>query len=305
MSTPRLHLIDASGYIYRAFFSLPEMTNPAGQAVNAVYGFTRMIVSLVQRVEREGDGSGPDYLAAVFDPPGGRGNNFRREIDPNYKAARAPLKPELAGQFDLVREAAEALGIPVLGVDGFEADDVLASYAEEGRNSGLSVVVVSPDKDLMQLIADRNDAFGHGPIRMWDPLKGKEIGFAEVQEKFGVAPFQVACVQALAGDPTDNIPGVAGIGIKTASQMIRTAGSLEGALADPDRIAPTKRIAGLLRAFEADAVRSKKLATLRRDVPLPAPLPDLEWAGFSMDRAIAFLERHAFRSILEDLGAPV
>lgn len=303
MSTPRLHLIDASGYIYRAFYSLPEMTNPAGQSVNAVYGYTRMLVSLIQRIER--DGNGPDYLAAVFDPPAGRGNNFRRAIDPGYKANRAPLKPELAGQFDLVRAATEALGIPLLGVDGFEADDVLASYAEEGRNSGLEVVIVSPDKDIMQLVADRNDAFGYGPIRMWNPLNGKAVGIPEVREKFGVYPHQVPCVQALAGDPTDGIPGVEGIGIKTAAKIIEIAGTLEGALADPDRVAPTKRIAGLLRAFEEDAVRSKKLATLKRDVPLPSPLPDLAWTGFSMDRAIPFLERHAFRSILEDLGAPV
>jgi len=296
---PRLYLLDASGYVYRAFFSLPEMTNPAGQAVNAVYGFTRMVLALLNRLEREGNG--PDYVGAVFDPAGGRSTSFRREIDANYKANRPPMKPEMAGQFGMVRDAARAIGLPVLEAPGFEADDLIASYAQEGMLADMRVVVVSSDKDLMQLVTIDAEPQGSGTVRMWDPIKGAAIGPAEVRAKFGVNPDRVVDVQALIGDKTDNVPGVPGIGAKTAAEIINSVGSLERALADPNIAAPTKRIAGLLAAFKDDAERSKRLVTLTRTVPLPAPLPELEYRGFARKTLWPFLEHHDFKSIMQDL----
>lgn len=296
---PRLYLLDASGYVYRAFFSLPEMTNPAGQAVNAVYGFTRMVLALLNRLEREGNG--PDYVAAIFDPSGGRAATFRHQIDQNYKANRPALKPELAGQFSLVRDAAGAIGLPVLEAPGYEADDLIASYAQEGMLADMRVVIVSSDKDLMQLITVDDEPRGSGAVRMWDPLKSATIGPAEVRAKFGVAPHHVVDVQALVGDKTDNVPGVPGIGVKSAAEIINAVGSLERALADPNIAAPTKRLAGLLAAFKDDAEKSKRLVTLTRTVPLPAPLPDLEYRGLARKTLWPFLERHDFKSIMQDL----
>jgi len=161
---PRLYLLDASGYVYRAFYSLPEMTNPEGRAVNAVYGFTRMVLALLNRLEREGNG--PDYVGAIFDPAGGRGSTFRSQIDPNYKAQRPPMKPEMSGQFGMVREAAAAIGLPVLEAPGFEADDLIASYVQEGMLADMRIVVVSSDKDLMQLVTIDEEPRGSGAVRI-------------------------------------------------------------------------------------------------------------------------------------------
>ena len=210
----RLVLIDGSGYIFRAFFALPPLTDPKGVPTGAVFGFCNMLFRLVQ------DMAG-DQLVVVFDK--GKAS-FRDKIYADYKANRAEPPPDLVPQFPLVREAARAIGLPVVEAENYEADDIIATYAREAREQGQEVIVVSSDKDLMQLI---------GPgVQMYDPMKQKAIERAEVIERFGVGPELVRDVLALAGDTSDNVPGVPGIGVKTAAQLLQEFHSLDELLAN-------------------------------------------------------------------------
>ena len=194
----KLLLVDGSGYIFRAFHALPPMTRPDGTPVNAVYGFTSMLMKLVDDMQ-------PDHIAVIFDTSR---KTFRSEIYPQYKANRSEPPDELIPQFPLVRAATEALGLPQIEAPGFEADDLIATYARIAEADGLETIIVSSDKDLMQLV--------RGNVTMLDPMKQRRIGADEVVERFGVPPEKVVDVQALAGDSTDNVPGVPGIGVKTA-----------------------------------------------------------------------------------------
>ncbi len=199
MST--LYLIDGSGFIFRAFHALPPMTRSDGTHVNAVYGFCNMLSKLLTD-------SKADHIAVIFDA--GR-KTFRNEIYPAYKAHRPPPPPELIPQFALIREATRAFGIPSIEAPNYEADDLIAAYAKAALAAKQAVRIVSSDKDLMQLIRPG--------IEMLDPLRYTPIGLDEVMKKFGVAPDKVVDVQALAGDSTDNVPGVPGIGVKTAAEL--------------------------------------------------------------------------------------
>ena len=245
-----LVLIDGSGYIFRAFFALPPMTRPDGTPVNAVFGFANMLFKLMQDRPH-------DDLVVVFDYSG---ESFRNQLYDQYKANRDEPPNELVPQFALVREAARAFGLPVIDVEGYEADDLIAAYARQAVAAGEPVTVVSSDKDLMQLVSDR--------VAMWDPMKQKAIGRAEVIERFGVGPELVCDALALIGDTCDNVPGVPGIGPKNAAQLLAEYGSLEGLLANLDKIKQPKRREVLEQ--NADKARlSYRLVCLDPDAPLP------------------------------------
>ena len=227
----RVYLIDGSGYIFRAYHALPPLSRSDGTPTGAVAGFCNMLVKLMDEVVGSGDAG---HLAVVFDK--GR-TSFRNDIYPDYKANRPPAPEDLVSQFGLIREATRAFNVACIEIESFEADDVIATYARIAREAGFEVVIVSSDKDMMQLVGDG--------VSMLDPIRSRPIGAAEVGEKFGVGPDKVIEVQALAGDPTDNVPGVPGIGIKTAAELINTYGDVETLLARGrrDQAAQAARIA--------------------------------------------------------------
>ena len=274
-----VYLVDGSGYIFRAFHALPPMTRPDGTPVNAVYGFTSMLLKLVEDSDAE-------YIAVIFDA--GR-RSFRNDLYAEYKAQRPPPPPELIPQFALIRDATRACNVPAIELAGFEADDLLATYAKQAAARGDRVTIVSSDKDLMQLVG--------GQVSLFDPIKNRRIGDAEVKEKFGVGPDKVVDVQALAGDSSDNVPGVPGIGVKTAAELINTYGDLDTLLARAGEIKQPKRREALLA--NADLARlSRDLVRLRDDVPLPATLESFARREPDADQLLPFLIENQFRSIL-------
>jgi DNA polymerase-1 len=279
----RLILVDGSGYIFRAFHALPPMTRPDGVHVNAVYGFTQMLSQFLTR-------HAASHIAVVFDSAR---LTFRNDFYPDYKAHRPEPPPELVPQFALIREATEALGVCQLEQPGYEADDLIAAYAKAFVGSGGTVAIVSSDKDLMQLIGPR--------VEMLDPIKQKPIREAEVLEKFGVPPEKVVEVQALAGDSTDNVPGVPGIGIKTAAQLITEYGDLENLLANTASIRQPKRREALEQNAEKARI-SRRLVTLDADAPMPAPIEALVARAPQPATLEKFLRENGFRSLLARLG---
>jgi DNA polymerase-1 len=280
---PHLILIDGSGYIFRAFHALPPMTRPDGTPVNAVFGFTNMLAKFI--AEHAGD-----RIAVIFDK--GR-RTFRNDIYPDYKAHRPDPPEELIPQFGLIREAVDAFGLPAIEAEGWEADDLIAAYTRAETDEGGTVTIVSSDKDLMQLIRPG--------VTLLDPIKQKPIGAAEVIEKFGVPPDKVIDVQALAGDSTDNVPGVPGIGVKTAAQLIQEFGDLETLLANAARIKQPKRREALIEHAEKARI-SKKLVTLDASAPLPLPLEALALKEPDRAKLAAWLKAQNFRSTLQRLG---
>ncbi|GAB4576168.1 MAG: DNA polymerase I [Rhodothalassiaceae bacterium] len=280
---PHLYLIDGSGYIFRAYHALPPMTRPDGTPVNAVFGFSNMLFKLLKDVN---EGEAPTHLAVIFDAAR---KSFRNEIYPPYKAHRPEAPEDLVPQFALIREATEAFHVPAIELEGYEADDIIATYARMAEAKGFTVTIVSSDKDLMQLVGDRIDLF--------DSMKNRRIGRAEVIEKFGVPPEKVIDVQALCGDPVDNIPGVPGIGPKTGAQLVLEYGSLENLLAHAEEITQPKRRETLMNHAE-DARIAKRLVTLRDDVPLEAwPLDSLAVRDIDPRTALAFIDANGFRSL--------
>lgn len=271
-------LIDGSGYIFRAFFASPQMTNPEGLPVNAVYGFLNMFLSLTANIKC-------DYCLVLFDA---KRQNFRNEFFPEYKATRPELPPELKPQFALIHEAVEALNLHWLQMEGYEADDLIATYADLALKEGKDVTIVSADKDLMQLIRPG--------VEFYDGMKNRFFTPEDVKEKFGVYPERVTDVQALAGDSTDNIPGIPGIGLKTAAELVNMFGSLEGVLEHAAEIKQNKR-RELVMAHKEDALVSQKLVTLKPDVPVELPLKDLRCMAPHQDVLISLLDRHAFKSL--------
>ena len=279
----QLVLIDGSGYIFRAFHALPPMTRADGTPVNAVYGFTAMVMKLV-------DDLAPEHVAVVFDSAR---KTFRNDIYAEYKANRSDPPEELVPQFDLVRDATTALSLPQLELPGFEADDLIATYAGVAEAAGLDTVIVSSDKDLMQLV--------RGGISMLDPMKQRRISDAEVVERFGVTPDKVVDVQALAGDSTDNVPGVPGIGVKTAAELINSYGDLDTLLARAAEIKQPKRRENLIQ-FAEQARISRDLVRLRDDAPMPLPLADLQRLPRDMEKLRAFLSAQDFKRLLARIG---
>ena len=280
---PHLVLIDGSGFIFRAFHALPPMSRPDGTPVNAVFGFTNMLARLLK------DHVGT-HFAVIFDA--GR-YTFRNRLYEAYKAQRPETPPELAPQFALVKEATDAFGVPAIELSDWEADDLIASYARAATEAGGSVIIVSSDKDLMQLIRPG--------VAMQDPMKNKPIGLAEVMEKFGVGPDKLIDAQALIGDSVDNVPGVPGIGPKGAAQLINEHGDLEAILAAAPSMKPSKRRDLLIE--HADKARiSRILVTLRDDAPLPLPIEALVARETEPAKLIAFLLAQGFRSTIGRLG---
>jgi len=278
-----LYLIDGSGYIFRAFFALPPMTRPDGTPVNAVYGFTNMLIKLLADTESDG-------VAVIFDTAR---KTFRTDIYPDYKANRPPPPEELIPQFDLIREATRAFNVPCIELAGYEADDLIATYARLARERGQEVTVVSSDKDLMQLVSEG--------VAMLDPVKNRTIGLEQVVERFGVPPEKVIDVQSLAGDSTDNVPGVPGIGVKTAAQLIVEYGDLDTLLERAEEIKQPKRRQNLIE-FAEQARVSRRLVTLDQNAPIEVPLDELKLREPEPETVRAFLEENGFRTVLARLG---
>lgn len=284
--TKELFLIDGSGFIFRAYHALPPLTRPDGTPVGAVMGFCNMLVKLLN--------DNPDaQMAVIFDAVR---KNFRNEIYPDYKAHRPPAPEDLVPQFPLIREAAMAFGLPVAELEGFEADDLIATYARLAREKGQTVTIVSSDKDLMQLVYD-------GQVRLMDPMKQVLIDEKGVMEKFGVTPRQVIDVQALAGDSVDNVPGVPGIGLKTAAELINTYGNLENLLQEAANIKQPKRRESLLQNAELARI-SKQLVTLCDTATLPMPLEALIPRNDNKPQLQQFLQTQGFKSLLNRLFGP-
>jgi DNA polymerase-1 len=278
-----LFLVDGSGYIFRAYHALPPLTRKSdGLQVNAVLGFCNMLWKLLAEMKPE---EKPTHLAVVFDKSE---KTFRTDFYPDYKAHRPDPPVDLIPQFPLIREAVHAFEIPCLEQAGYEADDLIATYARIAREARATTTIVSSDKDLMQLI-------GNGVI-MYDTMKDRRIGREEVIEKFGVPPEKVIEVQALIGDSTDNVPGVPGIGVKTAAQLIGEYGNLETLLKHAGEIKQDKRRQSLIDNAEA-ARMSKRLVTLENNVELDVPVDELVVHEPNYKRLVAFLKAMEFASI--------
>ena len=286
-SVRHLFLVDGSGFIFRAFFargvSSSAMTRSDGTPTNAVYIYTRMLRKLIDDTEA-------DHIAVIFDTSR---KSFRNDIYADYKAHRPPPPDDLIPQFALVREATEALNVPAIELPGYEADDLIATYARQAADAGAEVTIVSSDKDLMQLVDDR--------ITMFDAMKNVRIGREQVMEKFGVGPERVIDVQALAGDSTDNVPGVPGIGVKTAAQLVGEYGGLDDILSRAGEIKQPKRRQSLIDGAE-DARMSRDLVTLKTDVPVEVPLSDLALREPDPGKFLDFLAAQEFKSLVKQYG---
>ena len=278
-----VYLIDGSGFIFRAFHALPPMTRKSdGLPVGAVHGFCQMLLKLLQDGK---DSDKPTHVAVILDA--GR-ITFRNEIYAEYKAHRPPAPEELVPQFPLIRDAVEAFNVACIEQDGFEADDIIATYARQAVEAGGDVTIISSDKDLMQLIRPG--------IKMLDTMKNKRIGPDEVMEKFGVPPEKVVDVQSLAGDATDNVPGVPGIGIKTAAELINEYGDLDTLLSRAGEIKQPKRREKLIENAEMARI-SRQLVTLKQDVPVELPLAASAVQEMNAGKALAFLQKMEFNSL--------
>jgi DNA polymerase-1 len=283
---PHLYLIDGSGYIFRAYHAMAHSRKPLtrtdGTPVGAVFGFSNMLMKLLQDLE---DGEQPTHLAVIFDAPG---KTFRSKIYPEYKAHRPPAPEDLIPQFPLIRTAVEAFGLPSIEMDGFEADDLIATYTRHARAAGWKVTIVSSDKDLMQMVDEHTD--------MFDTMKNVRSSPSEVVEKFGVPPEKVIDVQSLAGDSADNVPGVPGIGIKTAAQLINEYGDLDNLLERAHEIKQPKRRESLIE-FAEQARVSRELVTLDQSVDVPRAIEGFELTKPNAEQLITFFEEQEFRSL--------
>src|SRR5246500_4149909 len=276
-------LVDGSSYIFRAYHALPPLNRKSdGLQVNAVLGFCNMLWKLLREMPED---NRPTHLAIVFDKSE---VTFRNKLYPDYKAHRPPAPDDLIPQFSLIRDAVRAFDLPCLEQNGFEADDLIATYARLATERGATTTIVSSDKDLMQLVTDK--------VVMYDTMKDRRIGIAEVIEKFGVPPEKVVEVQALAGDSTDNVPGVPGIGIKTAAQLIVEYGDLDQLLFRAGEIKQPKRREALIENAEK-ARLSKKLVTLDTHVALEVPLDDLAVHEPDARKLVAFLKAMEFTTL--------
>ncbi|MEO0411572.1 MAG: DNA polymerase I [Pseudomonadota bacterium] len=284
MSKKHLYLVDGSGYIFRAYYApnLNKLTNPKGLSIGAVYGLTAMLLKLRQDVT---DAEEPTHIAVIFDAARA---TFRNDIYADYKANRDEPPEDLIPQFPIVREAVKALSLPSIEMEGFEADDIIATYARQARENDWDVTIVSSDKDLMQLLG--------GGVEMLDPMKNVRLGVDAVAEKFGVGPEKMIEVQSLMGDSVDNVPGVPGIGPKIAAELIQQYGDLETLLSRATEIKQKKRRENLIE-FADQARISKQLVTLKHDVPVSEGLDDFELTPLAPTPLLDFLEEHGFRTL--------
>ncbi len=280
-----LYLVDGSGFIFRAFHALPPLTRKSdGMPVGAVSGFCNMLWKLVADAESE-DGGAATHLAVIFDASS---KTFRNEIYDQYKANRSETPEDLIPQFPVIRDAVRAFSIPCIEMEGYEADDLIATYTKQAREAGSRVTVVSSDKDLMQLVGPQ--------VVMLDGMKNKLIAEAEVEEKFGVTPDKVIDVQALAGDSVDNIPGAPGIGVKTAATLLAEFGTLEALLERAEEIKQPKRRQTLID-HKDQILMSKVLVTLKDDVPDVEPVEDFNIPEPDPQKLLAFLNDMEFTTL--------
>lgn len=277
-------LVDGSGYIFRAFYALPPMNRSDGTPINAVYGFINMLMNLIKE-------NACEHIVVIFDA---KRKNFRNDIFPAYKENRAQTPPELIPQFPLIRQASEAFNVPWLEMEGYEADDLIATYSRLATEKGWHTRIISGDKDLMQLMSDS--------VGLYDPLKRKELTNADVIAKFGVSPDKVIDVQSLMGDSVDNIPGAVGIGPKTAAELINTFGSLENLLANLDKIPQPKRREGLIRDKEQILI-SKKLVSLDKYAPVNDDLSQFSTQKPDFNKILSFLSKNEFKSLIDKAKA--
>ena len=279
---PSLYLIDAHAYLHRAFHALPPLTTSKGQPVGAIYGFMRMVLKIEKQYK-------PDYMAVCFDTAA---PTFRHQAYAEYKATRKETDRALVSQFPLAREAIQALNLAGFEKDGFEADDLIAHFTRQGRAKGWEVVIVTGDKDALQLIGDG--------VRVLNESKDILYGPEEVKERYGVSPEQIPDFFALIGDASDNVPGVSGIGPKTATKLIQDYGTLDALLKAAPTI--TGKVGTLLQAHAEEAVKSRSLVTLDHDVPV-----DIDWdkcriTSPNVDVLLPFLQKVEFQALLKDLA---
>tara|TARA_Y100000996_G_scaffold288421_1_gene227869 strand:- start:101 stop:2869 length:2769 start_codon:yes stop_codon:yes gene_type:complete len=281
------YLIDGSGYIFRAYYALPPLSRKKdGLPTGAVSGFCSMLFKLLEEARSDDSKNKPTHFAVIFDSAR---KNFRNEIYKDYKANRSEAPEDLIPQFEYIRKSVQAFNLPSIELINYEADDLIATYAKKIIDAGAKVTIVSSDKDLMQLVS--ND------IRLYDPMKNRVIGKNEVKEKFGVTPEQVIDVQSLAGDSSDNIPGVPGIGIKTAAELINKYGNLDNLLKKASEIKQNKRRETLLTNKDK-ALISKKLVTLKKDVPIKDSLNSFNLKEVKKEKLFDFLRDMEFNRLL-------
>jgi len=285
--TDHFYLIDGSGYIFRAYYALPPLTRKSdGLPTGAVSGFCSMLFKLLEDSKSDSNTQKPTHFAVIFDSAR---KNFRNEIYSDYKANRSEAPDDLVPQFEYIRKSVMAFNLPSVDLVNYEADDLIATYAKKIIETGAKVTVISSDKDLMQLVSDN--------IRLYDPMKSKVLGEKEVIEKFGVKPHQVIDVQSLAGDSSDNIPGVPGIGIKTASELINKYKTLDVLLKKAGEIPQNKRRETLL-ANKDKALLSRKLVTLKDDAPVKDDLNSFLLKEIQKDKLYDFLREMEFNKLL-------
>jgi len=282
---PRVVLIDGSSYIYRAFFAIGRLSNSKGFPTNAVYGFTNMLLKVLREEPSE-------YITIAFDAPG---PTFRHEVFGEYKANRPTMPEDLRVQIPLIKEIVSALKVPALEKEGYEADDLIGTIAKRLEEKNLEVVIVSGDKDLMQLISSQ--------ITMHDPMKDKDFRIADVRERFGVPPEKVVEVMGLCGDSSDNIPGVPGIGPKTAAKLIDEFGTIENLLKRLERVKNTK-VRSNLNRYADQARLSRELAVLNTAVPLDWRLENLKAGDPDRERLQAVFKELEFAKLLKEFTAP-
>ena len=285
---PHLYLVDGSGYIFRAYHVMPKLTNRHGEPVGAVHGYTNMLWKLANELHQA---DGPTHLAVVLDKSE---KTFRNDMYDQYKAHRPPAPEDLVPQFPMIRDATRAFSLPCIEEAGWEADDLIASYAKAALAQGWQVTIISSDKDLMQLLTEPG-------IDMLDTMRDRRMGPDAVVEKFGVGPDKLGEVLALMGDSVDNVPGVPGVGPKTAAKLVLEHGDVEGVLAAAPTMKPGKLRDNLIGHAEM-ARLSRKLVALACDVPLPQPLEEFALDGIPDAPLRAFLEHHGFKSLIAKLG---
>ena len=285
--TDHFYLVDGSGYIFRAYYALPPLSRKSdGLPTGAVSGFCSMLFKLLEEARSDNSIHKPTHFAVIFDSAR---KNFRNDIYSEYKANRAEAPEDLAPQFEYIRKSVKAFNLPSIELLNYEADDLIATYAKKIIKAGAKVTVISSDKDLMQLVS--ND------IRLYDPMKSKVLGEKEVIEKFGVKPNQVIDVQSLTGDASDNIPGVPGIGIKTASELINKYKTLDALLKKANEIPQNKRRETLLNNKDK-ALLSRKLVTLKDDVPVKDDPSSFVLKEIEKEKLYDFLREMEFNKLL-------
>ena len=281
------YLIDGSGYIFRAYYALPPLTRKSdGLPVGAVSGFCSMLFKLLEDSKSNDNLEKPTHFAVIFDSAR---KNFRNEIYSDYKGNRSDAPDDLIPQFEYIRKSVKAFNLPSIELINYEADDLIATYVEKILDLGAKVTIVSSDKDLMQL-------YKKG-VRIYDPMKSKFINQDDVHNKFGVTPEKVIDVQSLAGDSTDNVPGVPGIGVKTAAELINQYGTLENLLKNASKIKQNKRRETLINNKD-DAIISKKLVTLKKDVPVKNKIEEFVLKNIDKDKLYTFLREMEFNRLL-------